>query len=137
MLLKFTGENMETYDDLELNIALPGISSILDDIEHRILSPLSCLQEFDSYWKIECDLPLVNKKDVSIAFDENTINIDAKLKEAYSEEKLGKLTKFEYFKKSIFLPGKIDSKKTTATFHNGRLEIKVPKKISSQPIRID
>lgn len=137
MPLKFTGENMEIHGDVEFNIALPMIGSILDDIEHRILSPLSCLQEFDTHWKIECDLPLVNKKDVHIAFDENTINIEAKLKETYSEEKLGKLTKFEYFKKSILLPGKIDSKKITAKFHKGRLEIKIPKKTSSQPVKID
>jgi HSP20 family protein len=64
------------------------------------------------------------------------INVEAKLKERYSEEKLGKITKFEYFKKSMSLPGKIDSKKTTAVFQKGRLEIKIPKKIIGHSIKI-
>lgn len=116
----------------------PPISSLLfDDIEHGILSPLSCLREFDHHWILEFDLPLVSKKDIKVTFDGNSINVEAKLKEKYSEEKLGKLTKFEYFKKSISLPGKIDSKKTTAKFQDGRLVIKIPKKVVGHTIKID
>ena len=124
-------------EDLEFSITSPIISSLFDDIEHRILSPLSCLREFDNYWMLEFDLPLVNKKDIKITFDANTINIEAKLKEKYSEEKYGKITKFEYFKKSISLPGKIDSKKIKAKFQKGRLEIKIPKKLIGQSIKIN
>ena len=124
-------------EDLEFSITSPIISSLFDDIEHRILSPLSCLREFDNYWMLEFDLPLVNKKDIKITFDANTINIEAKLKEKYSEEKYGRITKFEYFKKSISLPGKIDSKKINAKFQKGRLEIKIPKKLIGQSIKIN
>ncbi len=124
-------------DDFELGITPPIISSLFDDIEHRILSPLSCLREFDSHWMLEFDLPLVNKKDVKVTFDRNTINVEAKLQEKYSEEKLGKITKFEYFKKSISLPRQIDSKKTTASFQNGRLEIKIPKKVVGHSIKVN
>lgn len=127
---------MENYDDSEFQITLPRISSIFDDIEHRILSPLSCLREFDNHWKIECDLPLVNKKDIKVTLDKNIINIEAKLKERYSEVKLGRVTKFEYFKKSISLYGKIDDKKMTAKFQNGRLEIKIPKKTLGHSIKV-
>ena len=123
--------------DFEFKIIPPIINSLFDDIEHRILSPLSCLREFDSHWMLEFDLPLVSKKDVKVTFDGNTVNVEAKLKEKYSEEKLGKITKFEYFKKSISLPEKIDSKKTTAKFQKGRLEIKIPKKMLGHSIKIN
>jgi len=123
--------------DFKFEIIPPIINSLFDDIEHRILSPLSCLREFDNYWMLEFDLPLVSKKDIKITFDGNTINVEAKLKEKYSEEKLGKITKFEYFKKSISLPEKIDSKKTTAKFQKGRLEIKIPKKMLGHSIKIN
>ena len=123
--------------DFEFKIIPPIINSLFDDIEHRILSPLSCLREFDSHWMLEFDLPLVSKKDIKITFDGNTVNVEAKLKEKYSEEKLGKITKFEYFKKSISLPEKIDSKKTTAKFQKGRLEIKIPKKMLGHSIKIN
>ena len=128
---------MRNDNDFEFRITPPIISSLFDDIEHRILSPLSCLREFDTHWMVEFDLPLVRKKDIKVTFDGNTINVEAKLKEKYSEEKLGKITKFEYFKKSISLPRKIDSKKTTAKFQKGRLEIKIPKNVVGQSIKIN
>ena len=123
-------------EDFEIRTVFPSISSLIDDIEHRILSPLSYVKEFDNHWLLEMDLPMVNKKDIKVTFDGNTINVEAKLKEKYSEEKLGKVSKFEYFKKSTSLPGKIDTKKTTAKFQKGRLEIKIPKKAIGRSIKI-
>ncbi|MDH5417949.1 MAG: Hsp20/alpha crystallin family protein, partial [Nitrosopumilus sp.] len=81
----------------EFRVTSPMIGSLFDDMEQRILSPLSYLREFDNYWMLEFGLPLVNKKDIKVTFDENIISIKAKLKEEYSEEKLGNITKFEYF----------------------------------------
>jgi HSP20 family protein len=128
---------MKEKDDFKFAIMPSLTDSLFDDIEHRILSPLSCLSEFDTHWMLEFDLPLVNKKNIKVTFDGNMINVEAKLKEKYSEEKLGKITKFEYFKKSMSLPGKIDSKKTTAVFQKGRLVIKIPKKIVGHSIKIN
>lgn len=123
--------------EFEIKIALSSISSLLnDDIERQILSPLSCLREYGTHWLLEFDLPLVNKKDIKITFDENSISVEAKLKETYSEEKFGKKTKFEYFKKTITLPSKIDNKKTSAKFEKGRLKIIIPKTIFSREIKI-
>jgi len=124
-------------DDFEFKITLPIITPLLDDIEQRILSPLSHLREYDSYWLMEFDLPMVGKKNINVTFNQNTITVEAKLKEKYSEEKLGKSIKFEYFKKSVTLPGKIDSKKITSKFEKGRLEIKIPKKTMGTSIKIN
>ena len=112
------------------------INSLFDDVEHRILSPLSCLRELDNHGMLEFDLPLVDKKDIKITFDQNTVNIEAKLREKYSEENLGNIIKFEYFKKSITLPGKINNKKTIAKFQKGRLVIKIPKKMIGNRVKI-
>ena len=123
--------------EFEIRIAPSSISSLFnDDIERQILSPLSCLREYGTYWLLEFDLPLVNKKDIKVTFDENSISVEAKLKETYSEEKFGKKTKFEYFKKTITLPEKIDNKKTSAKFEKGRLKIIIPKTIFSRKIKI-
>jgi len=123
--------------EFEIRIASSSISSLFnDDIERQILSPLSCLREYGTHWLLEFDLPLVNKKDIKVTFDEKSINVEAKLKETYSEEKFGQKTKFEYFKKTIALPGKIDNKKTSAKFEKGRLKITIPKTISRRKIKI-
>lgn len=125
-------------DNNKIRIFQPIFSSLLnDDVEQQSLSPLSCLREFGTYWLLEFDLPLVNKKDIKITFDENTVSVEAKLKETYSEEKLGMKTKFEYFKKTITLPPKINSKKANAKFTNGRLTIIIPKGISGHKIKIE
>ena len=94
--------NENNDKEFEIRITPSSISSLFnDDIERQILSPLSCLREYGTHWLLEFDLPLVNKKDIKITFDENFISIEAKLKESYFEEKLGKKTKFEYFKKTL------------------------------------
>jgi HSP20 family protein len=123
--------------DFEFNMTFPIITPLFDDIEQRILSPLSCLREYNNYWMVEFDLPMVGKKNINVTFNQNVITVEAKLKEQYSEEKLGKITKFEYFKKSVLLPGKLDSKKITSKFEKGRLEIKIPKKTDGTIIKIN
>ena len=127
---------MRNDDDFKFVTIPPMINSLFDDIEHRILSPLSCIREFDNQWVLEFDLPLVNKKDIKVTFDEDTINVEAKLNEKYSEKQIGDVTKFEYFKKSLSLPGKIDNKKITAQFQKGRLVIKIPKKVIGHQVKI-
>ncbi|MDH3501026.1 MAG: Hsp20/alpha crystallin family protein, partial [Nitrosopumilus sp.] len=117
----------------EIRIIQPSINSLFsDDMNGQFLSPLSCLREFGTYWLLEFDLPLVNKKDIKVTYNENSISIEAKLKETYYEQKLGVQTKFQYFKKIVTLPNNINKNKTTAKFENGRLKIIIPKKISGQ-----
>ena len=128
---------MENKNESNIETIFPIFSSVLDDIEHKILSPLTYLKEFDSYWILECDLPLVDKKDIKVTFEDRAISIEAKLREKYSEEKLGSITKFEFFKKSLSLPGEINSKEISAKFHKGRLEIKIPKKVTKRPIKVN
>jgi HSP20 family protein len=129
---------VKNKDEFKIRIFPSTINSLLnDDIDKQILSPLSCLQEFETNWLLEFDLPLVNKKDIKIIFDENSISVEAKLKEIYSEEKFGVKTKFEYFKKMLTLPGKIDNKKSLAKFNKGRLTITIPKMVSGHKIKIE
>jgi len=122
----------------EIRIIQPSINSLFsDDMNGQFLSPLSCLREFGTYWLLEFDLPLVNKKDIKVTYNENSISIEAKLKETYYEQKLGVQTKFQYFKKIVTLPNNINKNKTSAKFENGRLKIIIPKKISGQKIKIN
>lgn len=123
-------------ESFEIRTSFPSINSLIDDIEHKILSPLSYLKEFDNHWLLELDLPMVNKKDIKITFDGNMMNVEAKLKEKYTEEKLGKISKFEYFRKSVSLPDMVDVKRTSAKFQKGRLEIKIPKKSTGRTLKI-
>ena len=127
---------MQKENDSEFNANWSIVNSMLDDIEHKILTPLSCLREFANHWLLEFDLPLVSKKDVRITFSSNIVNIEAKLQEKYSQKIFGTTTRFEFFKKSISLPSDIENQKTTVKFQKGRLEIKIPKINTGQSIKI-
>jgi HSP20 family protein len=68
---------------------------LLDDLEQKILSPLSCIKEHETKWILEFDLPLVEKKDVNVYLDEDeTIVVEAKLREKYVDSKVSQ--RFEY-----------------------------------------
>jgi hypothetical protein len=69
---RFTGDSMQNKENFKFGLTLPVISSLFDDVKHKILSPLSCLREFDNHRMLEFDLPMVNKKDIKISFDGNT-----------------------------------------------------------------
>jgi HSP20 family protein len=109
-----------------------------DDIDEKILSPLSSLREFNSKWILEFDLPLVKKEDISVSIDSNNlITVEAKLKETYIDTEQEYKHEFQYFKKSISIPGRIDSKKIVTNFANGRLIITIPKIFKGTNIRVD
>ncbi|HSG73852.1 MAG TPA: Hsp20/alpha crystallin family protein [Nitrosopumilaceae archaeon] len=111
---------------------------LIDDIDEKTLSPLSCITELESKWIMEFDLPLVDKDDISVTFDTgNIITIEAKLREAYSDETLHSKYEFHYFKKKISIPGVIDEKRITSNFSNGRLVINIPKVFRGKKIKIE
>ena len=118
------------------NILYNVFPKLDDDIEQKVLSPLSCIRELESKWVIEFDLPLVKKEGISVSYGhENTITVEAKLIEPYCDPKIVSC-EFEYFKKSITLPEKINEKNISAKFSNGRLVITVPKIFSGNKIPI-
>lgn len=111
---------------------------LFDDIEEKILSPLSYIRELETKWILEFDLPLVNKEDISITYDEgNLITVEAKLRETYCDLNMVPKCEFHYFKKKITLPSGIDEKKITSAFFNGRLTIYVPKVFRGHKIKIE
>lgn len=129
---------MGNYDDFGFDVIKPPTSfPIQDDLDEHILSPLSCLREFESCWLLEFDLPLVNKENINVSIDENILTVQATLKETYSEDNQDYHAEFKYFKKSITLPPKVDTDKITAKFSNQRLSIKLPKMVSGTQIKID
>lgn len=108
-----------------------------DDIEQKILSPLSCIKEHESKWVLEFDLPLVDKKDINVFVDsDQTIIVEAKLRESYCDEHQ-KSYQYEYFKKSISLPKNVDADSISAKFADGRLVITIPKTFQGKKIKIE
>ncbi len=126
----------KSSDEFDITFSFPTLHPMFDDVEQQILAPLSCIRLVGSEYVLEIDLPLVNKKDILVSLDDNTITIEAKLREEYSDPLIYK-SKFKSFKKAISLPQRIDKKKISAKFENGRLTIRIPKLQLGKKIKIN
>ena len=128
----------ESNDEFEIKSAYPIINAIFDDIEQRVLAPLSYLREIGTEWILEFDLPMVEKNDIKISLDdENTITVEAKLRETYCDANFTNKTEFNFFKKTLSLPRTINTKKISAKFEHGRLLIRIPKLLAGTNIPIE
>ncbi|WP_268543507.1 Hsp20/alpha crystallin family protein [Candidatus Nitrosotenuis cloacae] len=125
-------------DWLDIEFSRMPLFQFGDDLEQKILSPLSCIREHESKWILEFDLPLVDKKDIAVYLDsDGMLVVEAKLKETYYDSKAGVRHQFEYFKKAVRLPKNVDADKITVKFTNGRLLITLPKMFRGTAIKVD
>ena len=125
-------------DSIKIRVSYPTINATFDDIEKQVLSPLYCIWESGSEWILEFDLPLVDKKDISVSYDEsNSIIVEAKLRETYYDLGIERKNEFNFFQKSVTLPGKINLEKISAKFEKGRLVVRVPKLLAGTKITIE
>ena len=93
------------------------------------------VEETDQAFMVKADLPGIKKEDIKVAIDGNLVTIEAQ-SASDSEEKLaGKLVRRERYEGQQFrrfsLPQDIDDKAAAASYNNGVLSLKLPKKSGS------
>ena len=112
--------------------------NFLDNLENKVLSPMSWISELENSWLIQFDLPLVNKEDISIHLaNKDSIILNAKLREPYYDPKRSEENEFLYFKKTLTLPVSHFEKKLRANFSDGILTISIQKNLSRKKITIE
>lgn len=88
------------------------------------------LEENDHYL-LRADLPGIDKKDVSVVVEKNSLRIEGHKKEEKKREK-GKYCHFErsygHFSRSFVLPDEVNAEKIEASMKNGVLELRLPKR---------
>lgn len=87
-------------------------------------------REGEFAYHIDIDLPGMNKNDISIDIDENSLLIsgERKIKEEVKEEDYHKIeTSFGKFERVFSLPKNIDVENITASSQDGVLEVVIPK----------
>lgn len=117
-----------------------GIERPMWDYNSKCLEPLVSIKEFEDVIVVTIDLPCVSKDNIKIYATEDTLTVEAKLKEEYKIEKLGIIRReasFQYFKKVIGLPSPVIPEKARARFKAGILEVILPKRISGREIRVE
>lgn len=88
------------------------------------------LRENDKAYLITADLPGVNKENINVEFNNNTLSISAKREDVIEDNRNGYITKeshYGQFQRNFYLDG-VDDNKIMAKFENGILNIALPKK---------
>ncbi len=108
------------------------------DPEELCLEPLTNVIETDQEIIITADLPYVTSDNIDLHVSENMLLLEATLDQAvkYSQWTLQRQIEFQKFRKHLKLPPNVDSDKINASFKNGILEIRIPKKITRVKIQI-
>lgn len=111
-------------------------SEMLDDIMEDAFSwskgtfvPELNVYETDTKFEITVALPGMNKEDIDIGFENNTITIsgERELKEENGTKYHRIESRFGKFERSLPLPNVIDEENISATYDNGVLTVTAPK----------
>jgi len=107
--------------------------------EECCLEPLTNFIETENEIIITADLPYVTSDKIELNVSENMLHLEAPLDQGIKYMQWGTFQRnieFQNFRKFIKLPPNIDSEQIGASFKNGILEIRIPKKITLIKIQI-
>jgi len=112
--------------------------NFIDDLAHNMwdlarksLEPLVYLSETEDQLIIEVDLPLVNKKDITLRIVDEGLEIQATLTRCVKFERWGTIQKsceFQSFYKIVAFPNQVVKEEAKATFKKGILRIEFKKR---------
>ena len=122
-------EEVEREINSILDEAYSSSINWLFDLERNSLKPLYRIEVGRRELSVLIDLPGVEKQNVSVKVDEETLSIDARMRKPVTVSVGGTLQKeleFERYWKSITLPIKVDPDRARARMRNGVLKIRIP-----------
>jgi HSP20 family protein len=104
----------------------------------RWTPPMDLLETQDSF-VLRADLPGVSEDDVAIELEDNVLTVSGERKSEHEENREGFYRverAFGAFSRSLTLPKGVDAEAVSAGFHNGVLEVRIPKPEARKPRKI-
>ena len=98
------------------------------------------LVEADDHFVLKADLPGLSDDDVAIEVQDGTLKISGERKEEHEKSERGWYRverSFGTFSRSLTLPDGVDPNGIKAEFHDGVLEVRIPKPEERKPRRIE
>ena len=125
----------------DMNDFFPGfrLRPVLPDlgVEPQIKLDVS---EEDKAYTVKAEIPGVKKEDIQVSIDGNQVSISAEVKQEKEEKEGNKLVRSErYYGKqyrSFSLAQDIDQEKAEAEYHDGVLQLTLPKKNGGEAKKI-
>lgn len=116
--------NMEDFfRDFRMMPALRGMEA-----EPRIRMDVS---ESDQAYMVKAEIPGVKKEDIKVAIDGNQVSVSAEVREEKTQISESMIRSERYYgqqSRSFTLPQEVDDTKAEAKYHDGILELTLPKK---------
>ncbi|MFQ6125217.1 MAG: Hsp20/alpha crystallin family protein [Candidatus Heimdallarchaeota archaeon] len=112
----------------------------LRDFEHSHLRPLWTIKEDPNTLTITVDLPYIKKENIKLQAEEDALTVTAELEHSIKFEsgfKHHQETEFRRYNQTFRLPCKIDVEDVKASFQQGILSIKAPRKCKRRNIPIE
>ncbi len=117
------------FDRYSRSLAFPFTRSA-DLIANGGWAPRVDVSENDVAFVIKAEIPGINKDDVKVSLDNGVLTIEGE-REQEREHKGWRFHRMErsygHFIRSFSLPGNIDESHLKASFHDGLLEVDIPK----------
>ena len=136
-------EPTSTFDWLQRQIndlfqfpRLPEVQGLFD----RRVSPALDVVEHADHFEVACDLPGLDQKDVDITVSSGVLTIRGEKKQERKSEKAKVYRKETWegsFQRTISLPSTVDSEKVEASYRDGVLRVRLPKKEEAKTRRIE
>ena len=105
----------------------------------RTWTPPVDIYETNDALVLKAELPGVSKDDVSIEVHQNTLILRGQRKHEteVKEEHYHRVERaYGTFQRSFMLPTQVDQEKVQATYHDGVLELRLPKSEAAKPKRV-
>jgi HSP20 family protein len=108
--------------------------------QQAVWAPRTDLVEAEDAYRIQLDVPGVNKDDLTINYQENQLTVSGERKSdrtAEGEEYVRVERTFGHFHRSFTLPRTVNADDISASYENGVLTIRVPKTEEEKPRQIE
>lgn len=92
------------------------------------------IRETEQAYSLEAELPGLDKKDIQVSIQDNTVTVRAESKRS-SEQTVGNCIRQERYEgqisRTVSLPGPVDESKAQAHYEQGVLKLNLPKSPAS------
>ena len=85
---------------------------------------------------VKADLPDLKREDIKVTFENNVLTIEGERKFASEEHYHRQERSYGAFRRSFTLPTTVDAAKVEATYQDGLLMVKLPRREESRPRQI-
>lgn len=114
----------------------PSSEGLADEIFFR---PTCDVEETDSHFVMSFDLPGVSRKDINVEVRDNQLIVSGERKHEREDKRKGSIfseRSYGKFQRVVALPTDVDAERIEANYHDGVLELAVPKAESAKPRKI-